>query len=185
MIDEVTADLQSEMDGTIASLQHDLARVRTGRANPDLLSAIMVDYYGTETSLNKLATISAPEARLLVVHPFDQSAVGDIDKAIRNANIGFSPINDGKVVRVPIPELTEERRKDLVKQVRKEGENHRVSCRNHRRDANDLLKTLLTDKDIGEDANRKGQEDVQKITDVAIARIDEVVKAKEEEVMAV
>ncbi len=185
MIDEVTADLKAEIDGTVGSLQRDLSRIRTGRANPDLLSGVMVDYYGTETALIKIATISAPEARLLVVQPFDQSAVNDIDKAIRNANLGFSPMNDGKLVRVPVPELTEERRRDLVKQVRKEGENHRISCRNHRRDANDMLKTLLADKEIGEDENRKGLDDVQQITNAGIARIDEVVKAKEEEVMAV
>jgi len=185
MIDEVTSDLQAEMNNTIESLQRDLLRVRTGRANPDLIGGVMVNYYGSDTALNKLATVSAPESRLLVVQPFDQSAIGDIEKAIRNADLGLSPMNDGKVVRVPIPELTEERRRDLVKQVRKEAESHRIGCRNHRRDAKDLLKALHTDKEIGDDELRKGQDEIQKITDAAIARIDEVVKAKEDEVMAV
>lgn len=185
MIDEVITDLRGEIDSTVGSLQRDLSRIRTGRANPDLIGGVLVDYYGTPTQLNKLATVSAPEPRLLVVQPFDQGAVGDIEKAIRNSNLGFSPMSDGKIVRVPVPELTEERRKDLVKQVRKEAESHRVSCRSHRRDANDMLKTLHADKEIGEDESKRAQEDVQKITDAAITRIDEVVKAKEEEVMAV
>jgi len=185
MIDEVTSDLKAEMDNTIVSLQHDLSRIRTGRANPELITGIVVDYYGSPTQLNKLATVSAPEPRMLLVQPFDQGVVGDIEKAIRNSDLGFSPMSDGKIVRVPIPELTEERRRDLVKQVRKQGENHRISARNHRRDANDLLKELLADKEIGEDDARKAQDDVQKLTDATIARIDEVVRLKEEEVMAV
>lgn len=185
MIDEVTSDLKAEMENTVLSLQHDLSRIRTGRANPDLITGIMIDYYGSPTPLNKLATVSAPEPRMLVVQPFDQGVVGEIEKAIRNSDLGFSPMSDGKIVRVPVPELTEERRRDLVKQVRKQGEQHRISCRNHRRDANDLLKALLADKEIGEDGAHKAQDDVQKLTDAAIVRIDEVVKAKEEEVMAV
>lgn len=185
MIDDIISELKGEMENTIVSLQHDLSRIRTGRANPDLITGVMIDYYGSPTPLNKLATVSAPEPRMLVVQPFDQGVAGEIEKAIRNSDLGFSPMNDGKIVRVPVPELTEERRRDLVKQVRKQGEQHRISCRNHRRDANDLLKALLADKEIGEDGARKAHDDVQKLTDAAIARVDEVVKAKEEEVMAV
>lgn len=185
MIAEVTSDLKAEMENTVASLQHDLSRIRAGRANPDLITGIMIEYYGSPTPLNKLATVSAPEPRMLMVQPFDQGVVGEIEKAIRNSGLGFSPMSDGKIVRVPIPELTEERRRDLVKQVRKQGEKHKISARNHRRDANDLLKALLADKEIGEDDSRKAQDDVQKLTDAAITRIDEILTVKEEEVMAV
>ena len=185
MIDDILSELGKEMDATIESLNHDLARVRTGRANPDLLDGVMVNYYGTETPLNKLATVSAPEAQLLVVQPFDQGAVGDIEKSIRDADLGLSPVNDGKILRVPIPALTEERRKEMVKMVRKESENHKISARNHRRDANETLKELLAEKEISEDDMRKAQDRVQKLTDDATKRIDEVVKSKEEEVMAV
>jgi ribosome recycling factor len=185
MIDEVTATLKSDMKTTLESLRRDLSKVRTGRANPDLVADVMVSYYGADTPLNKLATVSAPEAKLLVIQPFDQTAVNDIEKAIRNADLGLSPINDGKIIRVPIPDLTEERRRNLVKQVRKEGEGHRISARNHRRDANDMLKALLSDKEISEDEMRKAHDIVQKITDETIAEIDEALKAKEDEVMAV
>lgn len=185
MIDEVLQSLGDDMDGTIESLHRDLGKIRAGRAQPSLLDSIMVDYYGTATALNKLATVSAPEARMLLIQPFDQGAVANIEKAIRTADLGLSPINDGKLLRVPIPELTEERRRDLVRQVRKEAENHRVSARNHRRDANDLIKELLSDKEVGEDEARAAQEKVQTATDDTIKRIDEIVKAKEADIMAV
>jgi len=185
VIDEVVDSLKQEMAGTLESLQRDLARVRTGRASPALLDGVMVDYYGTDTPLNKLGGVSAPESRLLVVQPFDQGALGDIEKAICKADLGLSPVNDGKILRVPIPELTEERRLEFVKQVKREGENHRVSARSHRRDANDMLKQLNSDKDISDDDLRKGQAQVQEIIDKAIEEIDAVVKAKEEDVMAV
>lgn len=185
MIEDILSELSSQMDATVESLKHDLARVRTGRANPDILDGVRVNYYGTETPLNKLATVSAPEAQLLVVQPFDQTAVADIEKAIREADLGLSAVNDGKILRVPIPSLTEERRKEMVKVVRKESENHKISARNHRRDANETLKELVAEKEISEDDMRKAQERVQKITDDVNKRIDEVVKSKEEEVMAV
>ncbi len=184
-MDEIIDDVAQEMEATTVSLKRDLSRIRAGRANPSLLDAIMVDYYGTDTALNKLATVSAPEPRLLVVQPFDQGSVASIEKAIRISNLGLSPVSDGKILRVPIPELTEERRRDLVKQARKEAESHRVSARNHRRDANDMLKQLLADKDIGEDECRAGQEKVQKATDACIKKVDEIVKGKEEDIMAV
>jgi len=185
MIDEIQADLKSSMEDTLRSLEHDLKRVRTGRASADILDGVMIDYYGSDTPLNKLASISVPEPRMLIVQPFDTGVINDIDKAIRVADLGLSPINDGKVLKVPIPELSEERRRDLVKQVRKDGENHKVSVRNHRRDSNDLLKQLLADKEISEDDHRRGQEKVQQITEEYTKKVDEVVKAKEAEVMAV
>jgi len=185
MIDDVLADLKSQMGATIESLKRDLNRVRTGRANPALLDGIMVEYYGTDTPLNKLATVSAPEARLLVIQPFDLSAANAIEKAIQTSDLGLSPVNDGKILRLPIPELTEERRRDMVKQVRKEAEKHRISARNHRRDANELLKDLVTEKEISEDDERRTHEKVQQVTDETIRQIDEIVKAKEEDVMAV
>lgn len=185
MIDEVLAQLEAEMKATEVSLNRDFSRVRTGRANPSLLDTIHVDYYGTETALNKLATVSAPEAKLIVVQPFDQSVIGDIDKAIRSSDLGLSPVSDGKILRVPIPDLTEERRRELVKRVRKDAESHRVSARNHRRDANDMLKELLNDKEITEDEQRRAHDRIEELTRAAIARIDEITKAKEEEVMSV
>ncbi len=185
MIDEVVEGLEADMKATVESLRRDLSRVRTGRATPALLDGVMVDYYGTETPLNKLSGVSAPEARLLVVQPFDQGALDGIDKAIRKADLGLSPVNDGKILRVPIPELTEERRLEFVKQVKREGENHRVSARSHRRDANDMLKQLNADKDISDDDLRSGQARVQEITNKTIEEIDSVTKAKEEDVMAV
>jgi ribosome recycling factor len=185
MVDEVLKDLRSQMEATIESLKRDLNRIRTGRANPALLDAVMVSYYGTPTPLIKLASVSAPEGGLLVVQPYDQTALGEIEKAIRTSDLGLSPMNDGKILRVPIPALTEERRRDLVKQVRKEAEQHRVSVRNHRRDAIDMLEALEAEKEISEDDQRKAAEKVEQATKDFIHKIDEIVKAKEDEVMAV
>ncbi len=185
MMNEIIEELSSEMDATVESLKRDLGRIRTGRANPALLEGLMVKYYGADTPLQKLATISAPEPKLLLVQPFDQSSIGDIEKAIQSSDLGISPVSDGKVLRVPIPDLTEERRRTLVKRVRKEGENHRVSARNHRRDANETLKELLAEKEIGEDDLRRAQERVDEITKKGIESIDAVITAKEEEVMEV
>jgi len=185
MTDDVLNDLRSQMDQTIDSLKRDLNRIRTGRANPSLLDAIVVQYYGTTTPLIKLASVSAPEGSLLVVQPYDQSAIGDIEKAIRTSDLGLSPVNDGKILRVPIPALTEERRRDLVKQVRKEAEHHKVSARNHRRDAIDMLGELKTEKEISEDDERRALEKVEEVTKDFIHKIDEIVKSKEDDVMAV
>jgi len=185
MIEELLADLHGQMRATIDSFKRDLAKIRTGRANPSLLDTVRVDYYGSETPLNKLATVSAPDAQLLVVQPFDLGAIAQIDKAIRSADLGLSPVNDGKILRVPIPALTAERRKEFVKLVWKEAEKHKVSCRNHRRDANDLLKELHDEKEITDDDMRKTQESVQKSTDETTKKIDEIGKAKEEELLAV
>jgi ribosome recycling factor len=185
MIQEILSDLKGELDATVVSLRRDLARIRAGRANPSVLDGVMVDYYGTETPLNKLATVSVPEPRMLVVQPFDQSSIANVDKAIRSANLGLSPMNDGRVVRVPMPELTEERRRDLVKQARHEAENHRISARNHRRDANEMLKQLAADKEISEDDLRTSLDRVQKATDECIKKVDEVLSEKEADIMAV
>jgi ribosome recycling factor len=185
MIDEILADVKGEMDNTIVSFKRDLARIRAGRAAPSLLDSLMVEYYGASTSLKQLATVSAPESRLLVIQPFDLTASASIEKAIRVSNLGLSPINDGKIIRVPIPDLTEDRRKDLVKQVRKEAENHRISARSHRRDANEMLKQAESDNEIGEDECRGAQEIVQKLTDAVNVQIDAIAKAKEAEVLEV
>jgi ribosome recycling factor len=185
MIEDILKELRTGMNETIVSLRRDLARIRAGRATPALLDQVFVDYYGSSTALNKLAMVSAPEARLLVVQPFDKSTIGAIDKAIRIADLGLSPVSDGVVLRLPIPELNEERRKDLVKQVRKDAEHHRVSARNHRRDANEMLKEAEAEKEISQDEHRSATEKVQKLTDETIAQIDEIVKHKEQEILSV
>lgn len=185
MVEDILKELRSQMTETVASLRRDLARIRAGRATPAILDHVFVDYYGSSTALNKLATISAPEPRLLVVQPFDKSTVGAIDKAIRVADLGLSPVSDGIVLRLPIPELNQERRKELVKQVRKDAEHHRVSARNHRRDANEMLKEAEAEKAISQDEHRAAHDRVQKLTDETIAQIDEIVKHKEHEILSV
>jgi ribosome recycling factor len=185
VIDEVLEQLKGDIEATAASLKKEFGRVRTGRASPSLLDGIYVDYYGTKTALNQLASVNCPEPRLIVVTPFDKSAIGDIDRAIGASDLGLNPINDGKVVRIPIPELTEERRRDLVRQVKKVSEDFRVSIRNHRRDANEMLKELLKEKEIAEDDHRQGQDKVQALTDEGIKKVDDALRSKEEEIMAV
>ncbi|MFQ5849267.1 MAG: ribosome recycling factor [Candidatus Binatia bacterium] len=179
------SDLQKEMDKTVAAFSKDLAKVRTGRASTALLEGIMVDYYGTPTPLNQLGNLSAPEPRLLVVQAYDRTAMGNIEKAILKADLGLTPMNDGKVIRIPIPELSEERRRELVKHVKKMAEEFRVSVRNHRREAIEKLKELQKKKEITEDDLKHGQDRVQKTTHDFIGRIDKVLKAKEDEIMEV
>ncbi|HDI60169.1 MAG TPA: ribosome recycling factor [Desulfobacteraceae bacterium] len=183
MIDELHQDTQARMDKTLAALKHELNRVRTGRASLSLLDGIRVDYYGTPTPLNQMASLSIPESRLIVIQPWDTSAIKDIEKALLKSDLGLTPSSDGKVVRIAIPPLTEERRKQLVKIVYKIGEDHKVAVRNIRRDGNEMLKTLKKDGDIGEDEAFKAQEEIQKITDTFIGRIDDTVKAKEKEIL--
>jgi ribosome recycling factor len=185
MNEAVFTQLQKDMEGSVSALRKELARLRTGRASTALLEQIMVDYYGTATPLNQLSTLSAPEPRLLVIQPFDRSAMGDIEKAILKSDLGLTPNNDGKIIRIPIPQLTEERRKDLVKHVKKIAEEYRVSVRNHRRVAIEQLKDAEKKKEITADDTKHGQDRVQKITDDFVGRIDKIVKAKEEEVMEV
>jgi ribosome recycling factor len=185
MNEAIFTQLQKEMEGSIAALRKELGKVRTGRASTSLLEGILVEYYGTSTPLNQLATLSAPEPRLLVIQPFDRKALGEIEKAILKSDLGLTPANDGKIIRVPIPQLTEDRRKDLVKHVKKIGEEFRVSMRNHRRLAIEHLKEAEKKKEMTADEFKHGQDRVQKITDDYIARIDEVLKGKEEEIMEV
>ncbi len=185
MNEAIFAQLQKDMEGSIAALRKELTKIRTGRASTALLEHITVDYYGATTPLIQLATLSAPEPRLLVVQPFDRSAIGEIEKAILKSDLGLTPNNDGKVIRIPIPQLTEERRRELVKHVKKVAEEYRVSVRNHRRVAIEHLKEAEKKKEITADELKHGQERVQKVTDDYIGRIDKIVKAKEEEVMEV
>ena len=185
MNEAIFTQVQKEMDGSLGALRKELSKLRTGRASTALLEHIVVDYYGASTPLNQLATLNAPEPRLLVIQPFDRSAMGEIEKAILKSDLGLMPNNDGKVIRIPIPQLTEERRKELVKHVKKIAEEYRVSVRNHRRVAIEHLKDLEKKKELTADDAKHGHDRVQKITDDFIGRIDKVVKVKEEEVMAV
>ncbi len=176
---------KKEMEQSIDAMRKELAKMRTGRASTALIEGVLVDYYGARTPLNQLAALSAPEPRLLVIQPYDRGVMQAIEKAILQADLGLNPINDGKVIRVPIPELTEERRKELVRHAHKVAEGYRVSVRNHRRDANERLKKMQKDKQIPEDEARSTQDRVQKMTDEYIEKLDKVLKAKEDELMAV
>jgi len=182
---QVVDTLKKELEHSLDGLRKELTKVRTGRASTALIEGILVDYYGTKSPLNQLAALSAPESRLLVVQPYDKGVMGVIEKAIYQSDLGLTPVNDGKVIRVPIPELTEERRKELVRHVKKIGEDYRVSARNHRRDANERVKKLQKDKQITEDDVRATQDRVQKLTDEYVDKIEKVLKAKEDELMAV
>ena len=185
MNEAIFAQLQKEMDQSVGALRKELAKLRTGRASTALLEHVVVEYYGANTPLNQLATLSAPDPRLLVIQLFDRSAMGDIEKAILKSDLGLTPNNDGKIIRVPIPQLTEERRKELVKHVKRIAEEFRVSIRSHRRDAVERLKEAEKKKEITADDFKHGQDRIQKITDEFIGRIEKIIKAKEEEVMEV
>jgi ribosome recycling factor len=185
MIDEVYQEVEHKMDRSLAALRKDLARIRTGRASLALLEGISVDYYGTTTPLNQLATLAAPESRLMTIQPWDKSQIGPIEKALQRSDLGLTPVNDGKMIRLAIPPLTAERRQNLVKQVKKIGEESKVALRNVRREGNDWLKDLEKTKEISEDDLRRGQEHIQKITDRFIGQVDEVLSAKEHEILEV
>src|SRR5260370_546988 len=182
-VKEIEANAKSRMDKALADLQHDMAGVRTGRASVSLLDNVRADYYGTPTPLNQLATLHVPEPSLITAQPWDVSQIGAIEKAIRSADLGLNPANDGKLIRVPIPPLTEERRKELVKKLHHIAEEHRVALRNIRRDANENVKKLLKDKLISEDDDRRAHEEIQKLTDGHIQKLDQAVKTKEKEVL--
>ena len=184
-IKEVKADAEGRMKSSVEDARRKFATMRTGRASVNLLDGIMVDYYGTQTPLNQIAAISAPEPQLLTVQPWDPSAINAIEKAIRTSDLGVNPSNDGKLVRIPIPSLTEERRKQMTKVVHDVAEEHRTAVRNVRRDANEKLKHMLKDKTISEDEERGALAEVQKLTDAYIDRINELMKKKEEEIMTV
>ncbi len=173
------------MDKALASLGHEFGGVRTGRASAGILDKVQVEYYGTPTPLNQIASVSAPEAQLLVVSPYDKTALGAIEKAIRSADLGFNPSNDGQVIRVPFPPLTEERRKEFVKLCRGYAEETRVAVRNIRRDANDHFKRQEKEHEISQDELRHLESEIQKATDAHIAEIDEMLKRKEAEIMEV
>ena len=182
---DVIKDTKPRMETVIEDFRRKLSTVRTGRAAVSLLDNITVDYYGTPTPLNQMASVHAPEPQLLTVQPWDQSQLGAVEKAIRAADLGLNPSNDGKLVRIPVPPLNEERRKQLAKQVHEIAEDHRTAIRNVRRDANDRLKKLLKDKQISEDNERDGLDEVQKLTNSYISRIDELSKSKEQEITSV
>jgi ribosome recycling factor len=171
------------MEKSIGALKNELNRVRTGRASLSILDDIRVDYYGTLTSLDQMASLSVPEGRLITIQPWDVSIIKEIEKAILKSDLGLTPSNDGKLIRISIPSLTEERRKQLVKVVQKKGEEHKIAVRNIRRDSNDLLKGLKKDGDISEDDAFRAQDQVQKITDEHIKRMDEICKEKEQEIL--
>lgn len=182
---DVIKEMRPRMEGAVEDLRRRLATVRTGRAAVNLLDPVMVDYYGTPTPLNQMASIHVPEPQMITVQPWDTTQLATIEKAIRSADLGLNPSNDGKLVRVPVPPLTEERRRQLAKQVHEYAEEHRTAIRNVRRDANERLKKMLKDKTISEDNERDGLEEVQKLTNLYIGKIDELAKTKEQELMNV
>jgi ribosome recycling factor len=182
-VKDVEANAKSRMEKAITDFQHAISGIRTGRASVSIFDSLRVDYYGTPTPLNQVANLHVPEPSLITIQPWDVSQIGVIEKAIRSSDLGLNPANDGKIIRVPIPPLTEERRKEIVKRLHHAAEDHRVSLRNIRRDANEHLKKLLKDKAISEDDERKALDDVQKSTDVHIGKVDATSKAKEKEIL--
>lgn len=185
MPESVKSDAKSRMEKTLQALRRELASLRAGRATPSLLDKIEVEYYGTMTPLNQLSNISAPEPRLLVIQPWDKSAISAIEKALQKSELGITPTNDGDVIRISIPPLTEERRAELVRVVKKTGEEAKVSIRNIRRDANDEYKKMEKSGDLSEDEARRYQEEIQKLTDDFVKQIDEAVTSKEKDIMTV
>jgi len=180
---EVEAGAKSRMEKVISDLMHGMSNIRTGRASVNLLEGVKVDYYGTPTPINQVANLHVPEPAMITVQPWDASTIGPIEKAIRSADLGLNPMNDGKVIRVPIPALTQDRRKELVKRLHTIAEEHRVSLRNIRRDANDAVKKLLKDKTISEDEDRRAHDEIQKLTDAEIKKLDAAASAKEKEIL--
>ena len=185
MLDDVYHEVDYKMERSLAALRKELSRIRTGRATLALLDGIDVDYYGTATPLDQMATLAVPESRLLTIQPWDKTQLGLIEKAIQRSDLGLTPMNDGKLIRLAIPPLTAERRKDLVKKVKKIGEDAKIALRNVRRDGNETLKELEKTKDISQDDLRRGQEQVQKITDRFISQVDDVLNTKEHEILEV
>jgi len=185
VINEIKQDAKQRMEKSVEALRTQVSKIRTGRAHPSLLDGIMVPYYGTDTPLRQLANITIEDARTLAITVFDKSVSGAVEKAILTSDLGLNPAGAGSVIRVPLPPLTEERRRDLVKLVRAEAEQGRVAIRNIRRDANNDLKELLKEKEITEDEERKAAEDIQKLTDVYVAKVDEVLAEKEKELMEI
>ena len=181
----ITKDARSRMGKTLEAFENNIGMVRTGRANPAILNRVLVDYYGASTPLNQLATVSSPDARTLLITPFDKSAVGDVERAIRESDLGFNPNNRGDNIFISVPALNDERRRALVKQVKNMAEEAKVALRNTRRDANDELKEYRKENLLTEDDVRQGENEVQKLTDEFVGNIDKRVKAKEDDIMAV
>ena len=183
MIDDTKQEAKQSMDKALTNLEREFTRVRTGRATPALLDGIRADYYGAPTPLNQMASLSVPEPRLILIQPWDATTCGAIEKAILKSDLGLTPQSDGKVIRISVPPLTEERRKELVKVVRKMGEETKVAVRNARRDANEMLKELQKEGDISEDDAHKGKDQVQSLTDEFVSKVDELLAGKEKEIM--
>jgi ribosome recycling factor len=185
MIKELLADADERMGKAIASMRHNLQGLRAGRANPGILEKVRVDYYGTPTPINQLATISVPEPRLLVIQPWDKSVIGALEKAILKSDIGLTPSSDGTVVRLPIPQLTEQRRQELVRTARRMGEEERVAIRNIRREIREMMEEAAREGEVSEDEARRGQEELQRLTDRMIEQVAQILEAKEKEIMEV
>jgi ribosome recycling factor len=183
MIDKILSEMGQKNDKTVEALEKEFKKMRTGRASTSILDGIKVECYGTQMPLNQIASMSSPESRLLTIQPWDQSVIGDIEKSILKSGLGLTPMNDGKLVRISIPPLTEERRKDLAKMAKKMAEESKIGIRNHRRDANEMFKQLKNDSEISEDEMHKQQDKVQKTTDEFIEKIDEMKKEKENEIL--
>jgi ribosome recycling factor len=184
-VESVTSAAKPKMEAVIEDFKRKLANVRTGRANVSILDSVMVDYYGTPTPLNQMASVAVPEPQLLTVQPWDATQLNAVEKAIMAANLGMNPSNDGKIIRLAIPALNEERRKQFAKQIHEIAEEHRIAVRNLRHSSNDALKKMLKDKEISEDDEKRGLDEVQKLTNTYIAKIDELAKNKEHEIMSV
>ncbi|MGA3096619.1 MAG: ribosome recycling factor [Bryobacteraceae bacterium] len=184
-VKEVDASLKARMEKALSDLQHEMASIRTGRASLGILDHIRVDYYGSPTPLNQVANLHVPEPSLITVQPWDVSQIGPIERAIRVSDLGLNPSNDGKIIRLPIPPLTEERRKELVKKLHGVAEHHRVAVRNIRRDGNEAVKKLLKDKKLAEDDEKKALDDIQKLTDAYMQKIDLAAKSKEKEILEI
>jgi ribosome recycling factor len=184
-VKEIEASIKSRMEKAVSDLQHEMATIRTGRASVSLLDHIRVDYYGTPTPLNQIANLHVPEPSLITVQPWDVSQIGAIEKTIRASDLGLNPANDGKIIRIPSPPLTEERRKELVKRLHTVAEDHRVAIRNIRRDGNEAVKKLLKDKKITEDEDRRAHDEIQKMTDTYMQRLDQAARSKEKEIMEI
>ena len=185
MIDEIIVDAENRMGKSVEALRSELVKIRTGRTHPSLLDQILVDYYGTDTPINQVANVTVEDSRTLAVAPWEKPMVAVVEKAILNSGLGLNPSTAGNLIRIPMPPLTEERRKELVKVVKADGENAKIAIRNIRRDANSDFKDLLKDKEVSEDESRQAEERVQKLTDKFVVSVDEVIAAKEKELMEI
>lgn len=185
MIDEILTDAKTRMGKSVDSLRAELVKIRTGRAHPSLLDQIMVDYYGTDTPINQVANVTVEDSRTLAVAPWEKQMVAVVEKAIINSGLGLNPSTAGNLIRIPMPPLTEERRRELVKVVKNDGENAKIAVRNIRRDANSDFKELLKDKEVSEDESHQAEDNVQKLTDKYVTSIDEVIAVKEKELMEI